>query len=290
MSNNPSSSRNEQHDYVVDLLVQKFTTGLDEAEQQELDLLESPTENRIKREQFEVAATAFDLSFAGDREEMPKDLHDRLLVSAGKFFGSHHVDEAIRTTATYESANLEPSNLNSHSVSGRNWREIIAVVVTAACLFLLLSGFNPFVPKDPATASAAEMLRVFEKSRPNDFVEVVWTPVHDKDANGRVVWSDKNQEGYMEFTGLDVNDPKVEQYQLWIFDTDPDQEVPVDGGVFDIKEVDIQPNGKVVIPINPHVPVRKAVQFAVTKEKPGGVMRSDRKQIPVLAKVEKEED
>ena len=85
----------------------------------------------------------------------------------------------------------------------------------------------------------------------------------------------------MEISGLPINDPTVEQYQLWIFDTDKGQEVPVDGGVFDIGS-----GGKVVIPIKAHVPVDKAVQFAITIEKPGGVMKSDRERLPLLASVD----
>jgi anti-sigma-K factor RskA len=73
----------------------------------------------------------------------------------------------------------------------------------------------------------------------------------------------------------------VEQYQLWIFDTDKGQDVPVDGGVFDIDFA-----GKVVIPIRAHIPVEKAVQFAITIEKPGGVMKSERNRLPLLASVE----
>lgn len=90
----------------------------------------------------------------------------------------------------------------------------------------------------------------------------------------------------MLFSELKPNDPSIEQYQLWIFDTDPDQATPTDGGVFDISESDIGADGKVIVPIKASVPVDRAVQFAVTVEKPGGVYVSKREKIPVLAKVE----
>ena len=69
------------------------------------------------------------------------------------------------------------------------------------------------------------------------------------------------------------------KYQLWIFE-DPKQPYPIDGGVFDVIST-----GEVVVPIDAKIPVDKAVQFAVTVEKPGGVVVSEREMIPVLAVV-----
>jgi anti-sigma-K factor RskA len=101
-----------------------------------------------------------------------------------------------------------------------------------------------------------------------------------------VIWSDKLQRGVMEFSGLEANDPKQNQYQLWIFDADRPEATPVDGGVFDI------PAGKkeVLIPIDARLPITKATLFAITVEKPGGVVVSDRKRLPLLAPVPKPED
>ena len=76
--------------------------------------------------------------------------------------------------------------------------------------------------------------------------------------------------GYMQFSGLQSNDPRVEQYQLWIFDGTRDDAHPVDGGVFDINQ-----NGEVIVPIHAKLPVAHPTAFAVTLEKPGGVVVSD---------------
>ena len=84
----------------------------------------------------------------------------------------------------------------------------------------------------------------------------------------------------MRFAGLAPNDPTREQYQLWIFDKDRPAETPVDGGVFDVDPA----TGEVVIAIDPKVRVTDATMFAVTVEKPGGVVVSKRERIPVLAK------
>jgi hypothetical protein len=44
-------------------------------------------------------------------------------------------------------------------------------------------------------------------------------------------------------------------------------------------------DGEVIIPINAKLKARKPAMFAVTVEKPGGVVVSDRKNIVALAKV-----
>jgi hypothetical protein len=98
-----------------------------------------------------------------------------------------------------------------------------------------------------------------------------------KKAAGDIVWSVEKQEGYMRFTGLAANDPKLEQYQLWMFDKDRGDKYPVDGGVFDVIE------GEVVVKISAKLIVKEPVFFAVTVEQPGGVVVSDRKRIAVTA-------
>ena len=79
---------------------------------------------------------------------------------------------------------------------------------------------------------------------------------------------------------LTPNDSKAIQYQLWIFDKDRDQAFPVDGGVFDV------PVGEeAVLPVQARIPVGQPTLFAVTRERPGGVVVSDRKEIVWLAQV-----
>ena len=84
----------------------------------------------------------------------------------------------------------------------------------------------------------------------------------------------------MRFRGLRPNDPTKEQYQLWVFDATRDDRYPVDGGVFDV------PAGvdEIVVPITARVRVTRPALFAVTVERPGGVVVSGREHIVVLAK------
>src|SRR4051812_33212757 len=111
-------------------------------------------------------------------------------------------------------------------------------------------------------------------SRATDVTTISWTATKDPTATGAsgdVVWSEREQRGYMRFVGLAPNDPASFQYQLWIFDKGRDDRFPVDGGVFDVAS-----NGEVVIPISAKLPVGNAALFAVTVEKPGGVVVSSR--------------
>jgi anti-sigma-K factor RskA len=98
---------------------------------------------------------------------------------------------------------------------------------------------------------------------------------------GDVVWSSARQQGYMRFRGLAANDPNVAQYQLWIFDAERDEAYPVDGGVFDVPAA----GGDVVVRIDPRLRVSRATAFAITVERPGGVVVSSRKRLPLLATV-----
>jgi hypothetical protein len=99
-------------------------------------------------------------------------------------------------------------------------------------------------------------------------------------AGGEVVWSDGKQEGYMTLSGIPANDPGQYQYQLWIVDPDRDA-LPVDGGVFDIPAG----QGKVVIPIDSKLAVRKPAVFVITREKPGGVVKSAQEVVVAIAKL-----
>jgi anti-sigma-K factor RskA len=74
------------------------------------------------------------------------------------------------------------------------------------------------------------------------------------------------------------NDVKAFQYQLWIFDRNRDDKYPIDGGVFDVSST-----GEVIVPIDAKISVDDATLFAVTVERPGGVVVSKRERIVVTA-------
>jgi len=95
---------------------------------------------------------------------------------------------------------------------------------------------------------------------------------------GEAYFDPSTDEGLLEIEGLAANDPSREQYQLWIFDGERDERYPIDGGVFDVGAGD-----RVRIPVRANLAVGRPVMFAVTVEKPGGAVVSDRR-IALLAK------
>jgi anti-sigma-K factor RskA len=135
----------------------------------------------------------------------------------------------------------------------------------------------PPAPPAPPTA-AEERAALLAKS---DSLKISLGATKDPAAagvTGDVVWDPATQRGFLHFAGLAPNDPSVHQYQIWIFDAGRDKRYPVDGGVFDVPAN----ASEVVIPIRASLMVRKPAAFAVTLEKPGGVVVSGREHVVVL--------
>lgn len=163
----------------------------------------------------------------------------------------------------------------SGAVGGLGWLAAAAALGIAALAWM---------PRGSAPAPSAGLT----------FAEVVKQPDHVRwdwnDGNvpgirqvgGEVAFSPGKAAGYMTFDRLPALDPSREQYQLWIFDAERSMDHPVDGGVFDAPAA--TPGGKMVVPIRAHLPVGRPVMFAVTVERRGGVVVSDRGKIAVLAK------
>ena len=89
------------------------------------------------------------------------------------------------------------------------------------------------------------------------------------------------QRGFLRIVGLKPNDPRIEQYQAWVFDAKRDKRYPLDAGIFDIPA----DSSEVIVPLHVELPVRVAKAFAVTIEKPGGVVVSALHHVVVLGAV-----
>lgn len=151
---------------------------------------------------------------------------------------------------------------------------VVPWLVTAATILVSISLFFEGREPDPIQARTQFIEKI------DDVVRSPWKGQSDLVAavTGDAVWSDREQHGYLHFHGMRVNDPTIEQYQLWIIDDR--QAHPVDGGVFDIDS-----EGDIVIPIDAKIKVGQPKVFAVTIEKPGGVVISDKKRLILLAEV-----
>jgi hypothetical protein len=159
-------------------------------------------------------------------------------------------------------------------------------LAAAACLALAIGSLvirtTSIATSDPPKIEAPSDAREALLARAKDVVRADWTAATDPTGHGvsgDVVWSASEQKGYMRFKGLAKNDPKATTYQLWIFDAEQDEKYPVDGGIFAVS------GGDVIVPITAKLEVKKPKLFAITIEKPGGVVVSKRDRLVVTAAI-----
>ncbi len=160
-----------------------------------------------------------------------------------------------------------------------------AMAASLAALLLATSGTEPRSPVvgGDVPAGGPASATTMDPNQPGTIV-ASWAPGNDAtgaQVTGQVVWDTSRQTGRMRFRGLAVNAPDEFQYQLWIFDRERDERYPVDGGVFDM------PAGvdEAEVAIEAKLPVGRPTLFAVTVERPGGVVVSDRSRIASVAEV-----
>lgn len=271
----------ERHDTLFDLLTKQAIEGVDQAELVQLKALAGELNYEVD-DSFDIAASAVALACIDDIEPMPASLMARLTASADEHFGVTSTEQPVE--------DLQPTFEFEPKRSFLGW--LGWAVAAAACVALAVNiWFTRSQPQGPTvaggptpTASPAkpDLKAQFDEmmASPN-MIKAKWSPAGAKDVSGEVVWSDAKQTGFMRFRGLPVNDKTKEQYQLWIFENAKLEEYPKDGGVFDITA-----EGDVIIPIDAKLATKDPKVFAITVEKPGGVVVSDRKKIAALAKAE----
>jgi hypothetical protein len=288
MSDRPQGQPDEA---MLDLLVKQVTEGLSPAEQRALDVMDNEMASAYLRD-LERAAAAVTLAAGTDAQPLPAALSARIAQQAMEHFarpGKIADLAAARVTASASTSVDRPV------VPGRARRAAAyGWLAAAACLVLAIIAWErpppapvavvtpapvvaPPAPPAPPTA-AEERTALLAKS---DSLKISLGATKDPAAagvTGDVVWDPATQRGFLHFAGLAPNDPSVHQYQIWIFDAGRDKRYPVDGGVFDVPAN----ASEVVIPIRASLMVRKPAAFAVTLEKPGGVVVSGREHVVVL--------
>jgi hypothetical protein len=275
-----------QDERLVDLLVKQTTEGLAPAEEAELDRL--MTRHRgADPELIERVASALALAGKFDDEPLPADLRRRAEAEGRKWVAaSASTVTDIRARRRLEQPPATPSHWTWLAVAASvvlaivGWWPRLRDAVTPQPTVPVVTTQEPAVKPEPTAAQKRESLL----AKGVQVVQSAWSSTADPASQGvagDVVWDSESQTGYLRFTGLAPNDPGAFQYQLWIFDANQDERYPVDGGVFNI------PAGQteVVIPIDPKIAVRTPMMFAVTMERPGGVVVSAREHIVALAKV-----
>jgi hypothetical protein len=238
------------------LLADRALEGLSEAEARELEQLGGAGDDSL-----DLAAAAVALSELGPLEPLPELLAAR-----------------VRAAARPEARRRPRWDLGRTA----GW------LAAAAALLLAVFAWSrpPHVVEKivkvevPARLPTPAERRAELLAQAADARTLAWSATPDpaaRGATGDVVWSESRQQGYLRIRGLSANDPSRAQYQLWIFDARREQAHPVDGGVFDVQ------GGEVVVPIRAAIKVFEPTLFAVTVERPGGVVVSKRERIVLTA-------
>jgi anti-sigma-K factor RskA len=274
----------EQRELLADLLTKKAVYGLDKAEQDQLDGLNSDAAE-MEFQSLEITAAAISMVGLTDDESMPSHLFSKISAAADKQFGKIEMAEDSPWPPTYQAERPSRSWF-----SWFGWAAAAAACVALAVnIYITRMGPPVEVAKVPTPVETPRILTPVEMrdallASSAGLTRANWAAGNVKElkeVSGDVVWSDEKQTGYMRFRGLPVNDVTKETYQLWIFDKTQDKTTPIDGGVFDVTA-----NGEVVIPITAKLKAREPGMFAITIEKPGGVVVSKREKIAALATVE----
>ncbi len=258
--------------------------GLDADEQAELDALDLPDDLGLELELLaaSVAVAAYEAR-AKHAGALPASLAAKIIGSAPVTPARVTAARVAPLRAEYRSAPVTPLRRRPASAIAP-WLVAAAAVVLAAASWARkpaeIVTVTPPAPADAAPVVTGASQREALLALPGT-ARVDWKTTKDEagsQASGDVVWHAGVQKGVMRFAGLAPNDSKRSQYQLWIFDETRGEEPPIDGGVFDIG-----PSGELLVPFAAKLPVGKAKLFAVTVEKPGGVVVSKRERIVVTA-------
>lgn len=257
---------------LLDLLADEACGELDEAGRSELARLVAGGP-ALDADLFQRAAAAVQLTTLDDVDPLPDRLKERLASDAAEYLRDRAFSNGSRRGPTPASSTPAPHRGGLLASPWSGW------LAAAAVLILSLVLRDERAPAaDPVAARSALLARA------GGAIELPWTSTEDelgRGVSGDVVWDGARQTGFMRFRGLAANDPSRNQYQLWIFDEERPDTTPVDGGVFDV------PAGadEIVVPIHAKLEVSSPTLFAVTLERPGGVVVSEREHLLALAPV-----
>ncbi len=249
--------------------------ALGDLDAQELQALAESISDDDKQnaEELRAAVAALQLAFVSQGlMSMPPSLRDKIASDAPKY-----LSKSVSLNPVQPSVSQIPTSTISR-------REQLAWLVTAASVLLAAGLWATTMRSSPSIVVSMNSTQARTEfiAEAADHIEIAWTKgttPFEKEVSGDVVWSNTLQKGFMRFVGMPINDRTSQQYQLWIIDPLRDDE-PIDGGVFDVTS-----EGEVVVPIDAKLTVISPAAFAVTIEKPGGVVVSDQKRLPLLAKV-----
>ncbi len=285
-------------DRYADLLAAQAAFGIDLSDQERLHRLQEQ-----ECSDYEFAAAACHVGWLGETEAVPDALM-RKLREAGQNWKPDS-SEASVSASPFGAADSAGAPAPSRSGAAGPQAPRVPVWMLAAAGLLAAFGAWTFLTNRSLTrqlaseqlaqaearaaalaaADPAKGLEDLIARAPADLLRRPFGPGPDATGaaiEGEVFWTGTGQEGYMRLKGLAPNDASAEQYQLWIIDGKREGSPPVDGGVFDMPDVE----GDVVIAIDAAVEVFEPTVFAVTVEKPGGVVVSKQERVSIAASAE----
>ena len=238
---------------LAELLTEETQRPLTTAEKAEVDRLTRQLSN-WSSDEFEFAAAALTLYYQDKDQALPAALRAKLAQKGHEFSKDTKEPKLILAASNGESVRY---NIPRPSQKKRiRWSWLVAGLAGT----IAIAGWWP-KNSNPETLSLDN----------SDLKERLWVTPDLKPA-GELRWSDRAQRGQARLR-LPPNDTQRAQYQVWIFDRARDERYPVDGGVFN--SVDDQ----VDIDILPKLPITQAVQMVITREAPGGVVVSQRTEV-----------
>lgn len=291
----------QQKNRLFELLSDDALAGLSGEEAMELNRLKKQFPEWENDLSVEMAAAAIGLSNLDRAETLPANLRAKILSDAESYFRSAAgtPDEANRTGETRE--NFVQVETSKPSFFGRwlGW-----AVAAAACAALAVNLWMTHSRPQTETVRDQETVKTPEIARtptPNvelsaarqreqliasatDLVKTDLSAARVKSLeklSGDVVWSNARQKGFVRLHNLPRNDALKETYQLWIVDAGQNEKTPVSGGVFDVGEE----TGEIIVPIDAQLEIKQPKAFAVSREKPGGVVVSSPQRFVAIGEI-----
>lgn len=288
----------EKKDRLLELLADQMLFGLSEQELMELKQLKIQFPHWNNFDNFEEAAVAISLSNL-EIFPLPANLRSKILADSAAYLNpaqssqnalNYDRDEKLATPVSTPELVRDTVSVTEKRPF---WQWLGWGFAAAACTLLIanlwLTRFqnvpeiaqNPKVVETPVPQLTESAKRDQLISAAPDLVKsVLETPKGTGSITGEVVWSSSLQKGYVTFRGLPANDPNRETYQLWIVDENQDPKTPVNCGIFNA-----QANGEIIVPLDAELKIKKPKLFAVTQEKPGGVVVSKQEKLIAFAKI-----
>ncbi|MGD9843464.1 MAG: anti-sigma factor [Steroidobacteraceae bacterium] len=259
-----------ENEQLLDLLAKHATQGLDPVEAEELNTLlrAHPGTNATE---FDASVAAILLAGKAGQVAMPAELAATILAAA-----------PVKTHKIV-SFTTRPRRQSTRYTAAGWWS-------AAACLLLAITGWWPRLMNKSVAPPVSTALTIEQQrdalANSGAAIQAVWSPGNEAASEvlmGDVVFDPVTQQGYLRFRGIPANDPRLEQYQLWIADAARKPPQPVDGGVFNTPQA--TEAGDVIVPFTAKLPVGKPAAFVVTIEQPGGVVVSSQQRVLAVAKV-----